>query len=176
MYVILYLATIPAANWFIGHIGTTCLPNGPCVVPVFPGLTAPSGVMFVGVALLLRDLVQRQYGLAVSLISMAVGVVISFFVANPFIAAASAAAFAISEASDFLVYTPIAKKSFTLALVASCIVGGIVDSATFLWLAFGSLNFIAGQIVGKLYAVAAYTALRRLFGFSASVQTEGARQ
>jgi len=30
-------------------------------------------------------------------------------------------------------------------------VGVIVDSALFLWLAFGSLEFLAGQIVGKLW-------------------------
>jgi queuosine precursor transporter len=34
-------------------------------------------------------------------------------------------------------------------------VGSVVDSALFLWLAFGSLMFIEGQILGKLYMVAA---------------------
>jgi uncharacterized PurR-regulated membrane protein YhhQ (DUF165 family) len=31
------------------------------------------------------------------------------------------------------------------------VVGAAIDSAVFLWLAFGSLDFIAGQIVGKLW-------------------------
>jgi uncharacterized PurR-regulated membrane protein YhhQ (DUF165 family) len=32
-------------------------------------------------------------------------------------------------------------------------VGLIVDSIVFLWLAFGSLEFLLGQIVGKLWMV-----------------------
>jgi hypothetical protein len=31
----------------------------------------------------------------------------------------------------------------------------VVDSAAFLWLAFGSLDFLAGQVVGKAWAVLA---------------------
>ncbi len=59
----LFALTIPAANWLIGHVGTACVaPHGPCVLPVAPGLMAPSGVMMVGVALVLRDLVQRRLG------------------------------------------------------------------------------------------------------------------
>ena len=38
-------ACIPAANWLIGNAGTFCVPNGPCVIPVAPGITAPSGVL-----------------------------------------------------------------------------------------------------------------------------------
>jgi hypothetical protein len=33
------------------------------------------------------------------------------------------------------------------------VVGLIADSILFLWLAFGSLDFLAGQIVGKLWMV-----------------------
>ncbi|TIX32296.1 MAG: hypothetical protein E5V34_07590, partial [Mesorhizobium sp.] len=58
-----FAACIPLANYFIGHVGTECLPSGLCVIPVAPGLTAPSGVLFVGLALVLRDLVQRRLGL-----------------------------------------------------------------------------------------------------------------
>jgi queuosine precursor transporter len=39
------------------------------------------------------------------------------------------------------------------AVVTSSIVGLIVDSIVFLWLAFGSLEFLPGQIVGKLWMV-----------------------
>ncbi len=28
-----FVATIPAANWLIGNLGTTCVPNGPCLIP-----------------------------------------------------------------------------------------------------------------------------------------------
>ncbi|MBX6324351.1 MAG: VUT family protein, partial [Rhodospirillaceae bacterium] len=54
---------IPAANWLIGHAGLACVPHGPCLIPVAPGLMAPSGVLMVGLALVLRDLVQRRLGL-----------------------------------------------------------------------------------------------------------------
>jgi len=37
-----------------------------------------------------------------------------------------------------------------MAILASGIVGSIVDSALFLYLAFGSLAYVEGQIVGKL--------------------------
>ena len=35
------------------------------------------------------------------------------------------------------------------AVVASNVVGLIADSVLFLWLAFGSMEFLGGQIVGK---------------------------
>jgi hypothetical protein len=33
------------------------------------------------------------------------------------------------------------------------VVGLVVDSMVFLWLAFGSLDFLAGQVVGKSWMV-----------------------
>ena len=38
-------------------------------------------------------------------------------------------------------------------MVASGVVGLIVDSIIFLWLAFGSLDFLMGQVVGKGWMV-----------------------
>src|ERR1700683_5362578 len=67
IFLVLFALTIPAANWLIGHVGTTCIaPHGPCVVPVAPGLMAPSGVMMIGIALVLRDLLQRRVGAGVA--------------------------------------------------------------------------------------------------------------
>jgi uncharacterized PurR-regulated membrane protein YhhQ (DUF165 family) len=66
---------------------------------------------------------------------------------------ASAAAFLLSEFADFAVYTPLARRRLVLAVVASSILGLVVDSIVFLWLAFGSLDFLVGQIVGKLWMV-----------------------
>lgn len=159
----LYVATIPAANWLIGHFGTVCVPNGPCMIPVAPGILAPSGVLMIGAALLLRDLVQRIYGPAWSLGCIGIGAALSFLLADPFIAMASGAAFLFSELADFAVYTPVSRRSFVLALLLSCTAGALVDSALFLWLAFGSLDFITGQIIGKVYAVAAFIAVRPLY-------------
>lgn len=146
-----YAATIPLANWMIGHIGTVCVPNGPCLLPVGFGLMAPSGVLMVGAALVLRDLVQRALGWQWGLGAIAVGAVLSWFVADPHIVVASVVAFVLSETADFLVYTPLSRNRLWLAVLASSAVGALIDSAAFLWLAFGSLDLLAGQLVGKLW-------------------------
>src|SRR5262249_36545194 len=67
VFLALFALTIPAANWLIGHAGTVCQPQGPYLIPVAPGLMAPSGVTMAG-ALVLRDLVKaparRRGGIA----------------------------------------------------------------------------------------------------------------
>jgi uncharacterized PurR-regulated membrane protein YhhQ (DUF165 family) len=151
----LFVATIPTANWLIGHIGTFCLPGGPCLIPVAPGTMAPSGVLMVGLALVLRDLVQRRLGAAKALGAIVAGAILSAAIAPPAIVLASTAAFLLSELADFLVYTPLQRRRFVTAVVASSIVGLAVDSAVFLYLAFGSLEFLPGQILGKLWMVLA---------------------
>jgi uncharacterized PurR-regulated membrane protein YhhQ (DUF165 family) len=149
----LFCLTIPAANWMIGHVGIVCVTNGPCLVPVAPGIMAPSGVLMVGAALVLRDLVQRRLGIGFGLAAIIVGAVISAGLAPPSLVLASAAAFLLSEFADFAVYTPLARRRLVAAVIGSSIVGLIVDSIAFLWLAFGSLEFLPGQIVGKLWMV-----------------------
>lgn len=145
-----YAATIPASNWLIGNFGTVCVPNGPCLIPVAPGLMAPSGVLMVGLALVLRDAVQEVGGVKLSIIAILFGGVISAFVAPPALVAASVTSFLLSETLDLAVYTPLRSKSFAVAVLASGIVGAAADSAAFLWIAFGSLDYVAGQIVGKV--------------------------
>ncbi len=153
IFLILFCLTIPAANWMIGHVGTTCVPNGPCLLPVAPGLMAPSGVLMIGAALVLRDLVQRRLGVEFGIAAIVAGTALSAGVAPPSLVIASAAAFLLSEAADFAVYTPLARRRLVLAVIASSSVGLVVDSLTFLYLAFGSLDFLAGQIVGKAWMV-----------------------
>jgi uncharacterized PurR-regulated membrane protein YhhQ (DUF165 family) len=157
-----FLASIPLANWMIGHVGTVCVPGGPCLVPVAPGLLAPSGVLTVGAALVLRDVVQRCLGLIWGLLAIAIGTLLSALIAPAALVIASCFAFALSECVDFAVYTPLQRRQLTLAVVASSIVGLVVDSVVFLGLAFGSLDFLAGQIVGKLWAVLIAIPLMRL--------------
>lgn len=146
-----FLSTIPAANWLIGNVGTTCIPNGPCLVPVGFGLMAPSGVLIIGLGLVLRDAVQMALGLRWAFAAIAAGVLLSAVVAPAGLVMASAAAFAIAETLDLAIYTPLRKRGFFLAVLASGTVGAVADSAIFLWLAFGSLDFMAGQVVGKLW-------------------------
>lgn len=148
-----FIATIPAANWLIGHVGLVCVPNGPCLIPVAPGLMAPSGVLLVGLALVLRDIVQRQLGREWALGAIGVGAVLSAAIAPPALVLASGIAFLLSELADFAVYTPLERRGLVLAVFASSVVGLIADSVLFLWLAFGSLDYLAGQIVGKAWMV-----------------------
>lgn len=149
----LFTLTIPAANWLIGNAGTVCVPNGPCLVPVAPGLSAPSGVLMIGLALVLRDIVQRRLGASAALGAIAVGALLSGLLAPPAIVVASVAAFLLSELADFAVYTPLQKRNFVAAVAASSLLGLVVDSVVFLQLAFGSLDFLTGQIVGKAWMV-----------------------
>lgn len=146
----LFAATIPTANWLIVNVGS-CIPNGPCLIPVGFGLDAPSGVLMVGAALVLRDIVHERLGAWWAFAAIAVGVVLSFFLASPTLALASAVAFGLAETADLLVYAPLRKRNLGAAVMLSGTIGAVVDSAVFLWLAFGSLAFIEGQIVGKLW-------------------------
>ncbi len=149
VFLVLFCLTIPAANWLIGHVGTECGPKGPCVIPVAPGLYAPSGVLMVGAALVLRDLVQRRFGAGIGICAILMGAAISGLLAPPALVIASAAAFLLSETVDFAAYTPLARKHFVAAVAVSGFFGLLVDSVVFLWLAFGSLEFLAGQVAGK---------------------------
>jgi uncharacterized PurR-regulated membrane protein YhhQ (DUF165 family) len=155
VFLALFALTIPAANWMIGHVGTTCVPNGPCLIPVAPGLMGPSGVLMIGLALVLRDLVQRRLGVGAAFAAIVAGAVISAALAPPALVLASAAAFFIAETADLAVYTPLQRRGLVLAVAASSFVGLVVDSIVFLQLAFGSLDFLMGQVVGKAWMVLA---------------------
>ncbi len=153
IFLVLFCLTIPMANWMVGHLGTVCVPNGPCLLPVVPGIMAPSGVLMIGIALVLRDLVQRRLGVAFGIGAIVVGAGISAVLAPASLVLASAAAFLLSEFADFAVYTPLARRRLVLAVVLSSTAGLVIDSIVFLWLAFGSLEFLFGQIVGKFWMV-----------------------
>ena len=148
-----FVLCIPFANWLIGNAGTTCVPNGPCLIPVAPGLTAPSGVPVIGLALVLRDLVQRRLGVKWAIGAILVGAILSAGLAPPALVIASGVAFLLSELTDCAVYTPLQRRRLVLAVAASSVVGLIIDSAIFLYLAFGNLDFLAGQVVGKAWMV-----------------------
>jgi uncharacterized PurR-regulated membrane protein YhhQ (DUF165 family) len=148
-----FVACVPLANWLIGHVGTVCVPNGPCLIPVAPHIDAPSGVLMVGLALVLRDLVQRRLGITWALAAIAVGTVLSATFAPATLVVASASAFLLSEFADLAVYTPLQRRGMVRAVLFSSVAGLVVDSIVFLWLAFGSLAFLPGQIIGKAWMV-----------------------
>lgn len=159
---VVFLSLVPLANWMIAHVGTTCVPQGPCVIPVAPGLMAPSGVLTIGVALVLRDVVQRCLGTTMGLLAIVAGTCVSMLVAPPALVVASGVAFLLSEFVDFAVYTPLQQRRLVLAVFASSCVGLVVDSVVFLWLAFDSLDFLPGLIVAKFWAVLFSTPFIRL--------------
>ena len=127
LFLVLFALTIPLANWMIGHAGTVCPPHGPCLVPVAPGLMAPSGVLMAGIALVLRDLVQRRLGVVASSLAILAGAALSALLAPPALVIASAVAFLLSEFADLGVYTPLARRGLVLAVIASGVAGLVVD-------------------------------------------------
>lgn len=146
-----FLLTGPASNWFIQNIGATCIPDGPCLIPVFPGVTAPSGVLMVGFALVLRDVVHRDLGPYWALAAIVAGSLLSAAFSPAPLLIASTSAFMLSEFADFAVYAPLRSRGFFIAAFFSSLAGLVVDSIIFLILAFGSLDYLAGQILGKLW-------------------------
>lgn len=154
-----FLACIPVANYAIGHIGTPTPFGGPHVLPVGFGLTAPSGVYVVGLALVLRDQLQKRAGKTVALALIAAGAIITALFA-PSLALASTAAFVIAESVDFGIYSLVRRwASHEMSAAASNAVSIVVDSLVFLSIAFGSLAFIQGQVVGKAWATLAGVAV-----------------
>ncbi len=153
LYLAGFAGCVPAANWLIQHVGTLCVPDGPCLVPVGPGIMAPSGVLMIGLALVLRDLVQRRLGRLWAVGAIVAGAVLSAWLAPPSLVVASATAFLLSELADFAVYTPLQARGLVRAVLLSSLVGLVVDSVLFLELAFGSLEFLPGQVLGKAWMV-----------------------
>lgn len=151
IYFLLFILTIPAMNWVVMNVGTVCTPDGPCLIPVWPGLMAPSGVLMAGVALVLRDGLQAKLGVRWSLYAIIFGAGLSAFFSEPSLVVASVMAFFFSELADLLVYTPMRKKWPAWAIMVSGLVGSFVDSAIFLTLAFGSIDYIYGQVLGKFW-------------------------
>jgi hypothetical protein len=134
-------------------------------VPLTPYM-APAGVFAIGAILVLRDWMQQLRGLlwtmplvyAAGLISWGVGDLAGWTSLQK-IAVASVVAFTVSETVEAAVFTPIRKRSLTAGVALSATVGLVLDSWLFLTLAFGSLAFLPGQIVGKAEMVAVGVAL-----------------
>jgi uncharacterized PurR-regulated membrane protein YhhQ (DUF165 family) len=141
----LFILSIAAANWAIATFG---------IVPVGFGLMAPAGVYFAGLTFSLRDALHETGGRRWVIGAIIGGAALSGLLAGPQLAIASGVAFLVSEAADYAVYAPLRQRSWLGAVVASNTVGIVVDSMLFLWLAFNSLAFLPGQIVGKLWMTA----------------------
>lgn len=148
-FLVAFIGSIVGANATLKAFG---------IIPIGFGLNAPAGVFFAGLVFTFRDGIHETLGRKLVLVAIGIGALLSWFL-EPSFAIASGAAFFLSELTDFAVYTPLRKRGWTKAVVASNLVGLSVDSALFLWLAFGSLAFWEGLIVGKLYMTAIAIAL-----------------
>lgn len=144
-------ACVFGANWAITHLGQRDA-TGVHTIPVGFGWHSPSGVVFVGLALTIRDALQRSCGVGTAVAAILVGSILTLVIA-PSLAVASAAAFLVAELSDLAVFILLQRHSIMGAVIASNTVGALVDSPVFLFLAFGFTavtEFALPQVVGKL--------------------------
>lgn len=159
-----FAGTIPAANWLIGNFGECASDGGACLIPVGFGLMAPSGVLMIGLALVLRDWLHELAGWQWSVVAVMAGGLLSLAFSPPSLALASSVAFMLAELADLVVYTKLRERGKPLAVIASQVVGAALDSMIFVYLAFGSLAFSAGTTLAKIYAGAAVAALLWAWG------------
>lgn len=134
-----YVVPIAISNW-----ATSLWP-----AVTIAGLRMPAGALAAGLVFTMRDLLQDAVGARTTLLAVALGAALSSLTAEPRIALASVAAFAASELADLAVYTPLRRRNKLAAVGLSNGTGLLVDSVLFLPLAFGSLDQLSGQLVGK---------------------------
>lgn len=115
------------------------------------GVVAPSTVLLAGFSLVLRDVVHHCLGWRWALSSIFFGAIISGFISDSALVVASVSAFLFAELADFAVYAPMRKRYPATAVIVSGLVGSAVDSAIFLTLAFGSVEYLFGQVLGKFW-------------------------
>lgn len=136
----LYILAIVIANIGFSYIPMVSLPFGEKFAPMS---------LLVGFVFVLRDLAQRDLGHRV-LLAIGVGVALSYLLADPFVATASAVAFAISEITDWAVYT-LYKKPLKQRILISSSISTPVDSAAFmLMLGFFSWYGFFVMVVSKM--------------------------
>lgn len=122
-YVILYILGIVACNWAFDIL--------PLVQLGELGAWPPASLI-VGFSFVLRDYAQREVGHKV-IFAVMIGAALSYFMASPFVAFASFAAFTVSELLDQAIFT-FSKKPFAQRILLSSAISTPVDSAVFLWL------------------------------------------
>jgi uncharacterized PurR-regulated membrane protein YhhQ (DUF165 family) len=140
----LYIALIVLVNWLFTVVPPVDMGGGDMWPPV---------ALIVGLIFVARDFAQRAIGHWV-LAAMLIAAVLSYYLADPFVAVASVAAFAISELADWLVYS-FTKKTFAQRILFSSILATPIDSVVFLgilgWLsAPGVLAMTASKMIGAL--------------------------
>ena len=129
------------------------------LIPFYDTMYPPMSII-VGIIFILRDYAQREIGHKV-IGAMIIGAVLSYVMANPFIAVASFVAFMISELTDWGVYTFTGKPLHQRILISS-LASTPIDSAVFLLMIgqFSLLACVTMFISKRLAALAIYFYLR----------------
>ena len=117
----LYIFLIVAVNYGFSHVPLVELPGG----EMWPPMSLVVGFVFI-----VRDFAQREIGHRI-LFAMAIGVGLSYIMADPFVALWSAVAFLVSELADWAVYT-FTKRPMSERVIYSSIISAPLDSAVFL--------------------------------------------
>lgn len=146
--VLAYIGCVVVANWLTANFG---------LVPVGFGLAATAGTYAAGATFVARDAVQDAAGRATVLAAIGVAAGFSSWLSTPKLAVASAAAFGIAELVDMAVYTPLRRRGYVRASVASNLAGALVDTVVFLGLAGFPITVavVAGQLAGKAWLTVA---------------------
>jgi uncharacterized PurR-regulated membrane protein YhhQ (DUF165 family) len=155
LFLVLFCLMVPLADYMTMHVGHSCDPQGPCKIPVGPGLFATTGSLLIGAAFVLRDFVQRRFGLLISACTVMMGAALAGYLAPPPLVVASGAAMLIAGFVDLAIYTALSRWHFVYAVAISCVASAAVDSVVFLWFALGSLELVAGQTAAKVFVVLA---------------------
>lgn len=130
--VLLYIASVVGVN-----VGFSLVP----MIETPVGLLSPMAVI-VGFTFVFRDYAQRTAGHWV-LAAMVIATGLSFLLANPFVALASAVAFGVSELADYLLYT-LTRLPFHKRVLWSSAISTPIDTLVFL---FGINGFTIGTFV-----------------------------
>lgn len=142
LHLLTYIALIVGINVAFAHTPLIPLPNG----DMWPPLS-----LIVGFTFVVRDYAQKKMGHHI-LWAMLLGCGISWFLASPELALASAAAFGIGEMADWAIFT-FTKRPFSQRIIFSSLIGAPLDSLaflTFIGLAtpVGLITMTASKLVG----------------------------
>lgn len=140
----LYVATVVLVNIGFSYVPMLATPLG---------MVSPMALI-VGAVFVIRDFAQRQAGHSV-LAAMVVAVILSYVLADPYVATASALAFGAAELMDYLIYTA-TKRPFHQRILLSSLVSTPVDTGVFL---LGISGFTIGtfslMVLSKMVAAVA---------------------